>query len=195
MSALRWAAVPLAVGALGTNVAIAAADEPPQAPAAAPTPARPPQLTPAPVPTPIQPVTGTVVYITTVTTTTTIVNAPITVVAAPITTTVNNSTNSNTHGPARGAGARERFVIDLSGCGAARGQSGIALHDPVRRAKLRLAPTAVLVVRVNGSRVTTLRLPDSSRGVALQLRLSRGGMLTIRRPSGRVLSVQGCTPA
>jgi hypothetical protein len=33
------------------------------------------------------------------------------------------------------------------------------------------------------------------RGVALQLRLSRGGMLTIRRPSGRVLSVQGCTPA
>jgi hypothetical protein len=137
-------------------------------------------------------VAGTVVYITTVTTTTTIVNAPITVVAAPITTTINSS---NTGVPARGAGTRERFVINLTGCGAARGGSGSAPRAAVGHAKVRLAPTASLAVRVNGRRVTTLRLPDSLRGVALRLRLSRRGMLTIRRPSGRVLSVQGCTPA
>jgi hypothetical protein len=193
MSALRWAAVPLVVGVLTGNVASAAADEPPAAPA--PTPAETPDPTPTAesTPAPFPPVTDSVVYITT-TTTTTIVNAPITVVAAPITTT--NNTTSDAGGAVNGA--LERFVMNLTGCGAAGGRSPTGQHDRDGRAQVRLRQNASLVVRVNGRRVTTLRLPSTGRrhprGVALRLRLAPSGMLTIRRPSGRVLAVQGCTP-
>ena len=192
MSALRWAAVPLVVGVLTGNGAVAAADEPHPAPT--PTPAATPEP-PTPEHTPAankpehHPATGTpadgVVY-TTVTTTTTIVNAPITVVAAPITTTINGSDSTG------GAQARQRFVLNLTGCGE-------PAAPRVGRAQVRLARDASLIVRVNGRQVTAFRLPATAprhaRGVALRLRLAPSGMLTIRRPSGRVLAVQGCTPA
>jgi hypothetical protein len=170
MSALRWAAVPLVIGVLTGNVAVAVADEPPPTPESTPD-----------TPTPF----------TTVTTTTTIVNAPITVVAAPITTTINTTPNT-------GAGALGQLVLNLKGCGRSAGWPPTAQRDRVRRANVRLARNASLVVRVNGRHVTTLRLPAAvrhTRGVALRLRLSPSGMLTIRRPSGRILAVQGCTPA
>jgi hypothetical protein len=193
MSAVKWAALPvIAAGLLTGEVAVAAADEP--VPTATPTPALTPTSTPVPAATPtstpdpptspIPTVTdATVVYLvtTTTTTTTTIVNAPITVVTAPITTTVNNS-----H-PTAPALRLQRQVLDLSGCGQPdRG---------AQRANVRLARDALLVVRVNHRRVAALQLPSSGRhGVPLQLRVARNGMLTIRRPSGRVVSVQGCTP-
>jgi hypothetical protein len=190
MSALRWAAVPLVAGVLTGNVAVAAADEPPPAPTPTPTPTATPDPTSTPTPesdaTPLPSETGSVVYLTTVTTTTTIVNAPITVVAAPITTTINPTTSPTA-----------RLVLNLRGCGGPGGRSPTAPH--IERAHVRLARNASLVVRVNGRRVTTLRLPATAqrhaRGVALRLRLAPSGMLTIRRPSGRILAVQGCTPA
>jgi hypothetical protein len=210
--------MPVVVGALGASAGSAAADDPPATPTPIPAAATDVIPTPTPTPTP-EPipgiVTGTVIYVTTITTTTTIVSAPITVIAAPITSTVNNTTTTNsstsstsanngntsgggTVGGGAGAGkaapAPERLVINLTGCRAPGRSSLTARRDPVRRAKVRLAPTASLVVRVNGRRVTTITLP-SLRRVALRLRLSRSGTLTIRRPSGRVLSVQGCTPA
>jgi hypothetical protein len=189
MSALRWAVVPLAVGALSANVALAAADEPPD-----PTPSS--ESTPAPH----EPDSGVMPFVTTVTTTTTNVNAPITVVAAPITTTVNGTNPAiRTPGlPVRNEAVPARFVMNLRGCDAsARGAPG-ARHDRVRRANVRLAPDASLVVQVNGRRVTTLRLPSaetSAQGVALRLRLAPNGRLTIRRPSGRIMAIEGCTPA
>jgi hypothetical protein len=88
--------------------------------------------------------------------------------------------------------------MNLTGCGGPGGGSPTAQRDRVRRANVRLAQNASLVVRVNGRHVTTLRLPSGARrrarGVALRLRLAPSGMLTIRRPSGRVLAIQGCTP-
>jgi hypothetical protein len=190
MSALRWAAVPLIVGVLTGNAAVAAADEPPPTPEPTATPTPEPTATPTPEPTATPPTP----YVTTVTTTTTIVNAPITVVAAPITTTINTTTGGNTDG-----GAREQLVLNLRGCGGPGGWSPVTQRDRVRRANVRLARNASLVVRVNGRHVTTLRLPATARrharGVALRLRLAPSGMLTIRRPSGRILAVQGCTPA
>ena len=182
--------MPVIVGVLTGNVALAAADVSPATPAPTPSPAPDPTTDPAP------PETGPANYVTTVTTTTTIVNAPITVVAAPITTTINAI--RNLPGGWSPVAARERLVIDLRGCGGAPGRSAAPRRTVVRRAKVRLARDASLVVRVNGRRVTALRLPaDTSRhrrrGVALRLRLAKNGMLTIRRPSGRILAVQGCT--
>ena len=199
MSALRWAAVPVIAGALTGSVAVAAANEPPPAPTPTPTPtpttpvASPdpsttpePAESPTPEPTPDPAATGTVVYLTTVTTTTTTtnVNAPITVVAAPITTTLNNKT-----APA----ARERFVMYLTGCG----RPGQSAKDRVRYQRVRLGSNATLVVKVNRKPVATLQVPANARrgGQMLRLRLAPNGRLTIRRPSGRILAVQGCTPA
>lgn len=194
MSGRRWAALPVIVGVLTGNVALAAADVSPATPAPTPSP------TPEPTTAPVPPDTALGnYYVTTVTTTTTIINAPITVVTAPISTTVNTLPNLpgalGRGGIGNPIGARERFVINLSGCGRqARPTPGRA-----RRANIRLGRNASLVVRVNGKRVTALRLPAGSqrhrRGTALRLRLAANGMLTIRRPSGRILSVQGCTPA
>jgi hypothetical protein len=170
--------VPLVVGVLTGNGAVAAANEPPPAPT--PTPAATPEP-PNPEHTPAASTPEGSPYLTTVTTTTTIVNAPITVVAAPITTTINGSDPQ----------ARQRFVLNLTGCGG-------PAAPRVGRAQVRLGRDASLVVRVNGRPVTTFRLPATAqrhaRGVALRLRLAPSGMLTIRRPSGRVLALQGCTP-
>jgi hypothetical protein len=196
MSALKWAALPVvAAGVLTGNVPFAAADEPapPPAPRPAaapalpsvpslPTPAPEPSATPTPEPAPAA---GSVVYLTTVTTTTTTVNAPITVVAAPITTTLNTTSSTDR------MQARERLVMDLTGCGRARRRPG----GGVRHAHVRLARDAILVVRVNRRRVATLRLPSTAGRRALRVRLAPNGMLSIRRPSGRLLAVQGCTPA
>jgi hypothetical protein len=192
---------------LTANVGPAVADEPAATPTPAPvtappapdsdsTPAPDPAESPAPEPTPapVPPEDGQINYITTVTTTTTTVNAPIIVVAAPITTTTNNTTAAGGTGA---NGALERFALSLTGCG--RGGSPVASNDRVRSAHVRLAENATLIVRVNGRRVATLRLPPTAqrrpRGVALRLRLAPDGMLTIHRPSGRVLAIQGCTPA
>jgi hypothetical protein len=199
MSALKWAAVPVLAGVLYGNVAIAAADEPAppptSAPAAAadPTPTPDPTATPTPEPTPMpsEPGTGSVVYLTTVTTTTTTVNAPIIVVAAPITTTLNTtSTGTNSTGGSK----RERFVMDLTGCAGPRPGSPVPPPKRVRYAHVRLARDATLVVRVNRRQVATLRLPSTARHRTLRLRLAPNGMLSIHRPSGRVLAVQGCIP-
>jgi hypothetical protein len=180
---------------LTANVGPAVADEPATAPTPTPVAAPPaPDSTPAtdPAESPTPPEDGQINYVTTVTTTTTNVNAPIIVVAAPITTT-NNTT------AAGGTGALERFALSMTGCGRAGSQSAVAQRDRVRYAHVRLAQNATLMVRVNGRRVATLRLPPTAdrrpRGVALRLRLAPDGMLTIHRPSGQVLAVQGCTPA
>jgi hypothetical protein len=187
---------------LTANVGPAVADEPATeptptpvaAPDSTPTPDPAEAPTPEPTPTPVPPEDGQINYITTVTTTTTTVNAPIIVVAAPITTTNNTTTAA---GGAGANGALERFALSLTGCGRGGSSSPVAQHDRV--AHVRLAENATLLVRVNGRRVATLRLPPTAqrrpRGVALRLRLAPDGMLTIHRPSGRVLAVQGCTPA
>jgi hypothetical protein len=184
--------LPVIVGVLTGNVALAAADVSPATPAPTPSPAPDETTTPAPAET------GPANYVTTVTTTTTVINAPITVVAAPITTTTINNTRNLPGGAWSPVATRERFVIDLRGCGS-RGRSTVSRRTLVRRANVRLGRNASLLVRVNGRRVTALRLPPTSkhrrRGVALRLRLARNGMLTIRRPSGRILAVQGCSPA
>ena len=185
MSGRRWAALPVIVGVLTGNVALAAADVSPA---------------PSPTPEPTDPAPAAETplgnyYVTTVTTTTTIINAPITVITAPISTTMDTVRNLPGALDRGGIAARERFVINLSGCG----RQGRPALRRARRANIRLARNASLVVRVNGKRVTALRLPDGSRrhrrGVALRVRLAPNGMLTIRRPSGRILSVQGCSPA
>jgi hypothetical protein len=204
MSVLRWAAaVPVVVvGVLTGNTALAVAAGPPGGPAPAPTttPSPTPGATPAPAQTPTppadtadppaNPADGHVQYVTTVTTTT--VNAPIIVVAAPITTT--NTTNPD--GLANQA--RERFVVYMRGCGQDRGRSPAGGHVAgVRRARVRLARNATLIVRVNGRRVASLHIPPSARRhrtqrVPLRLRLARDGWLTIRRPSGRIASIPAC---
>ena len=212
MTGLRWlAAVPVLAGALTGSVAVAAASEPapapptpaeaPTSPTAAPTspdPAASPTPTPTETPTPpIPPGTETVVYLTTVTTTTTTtnVNAPITVVTAPITTTLTTPTTPTT--PTQPAGAApDRLVMYLNGCGRPAGPSPSPQRDRVRNAHVRLGSNATLVVRVNGRHVATLHIPSTARRrQMMRLRLAPNGMLTIRRPSGRVLAVQGCTPA
>jgi hypothetical protein len=208
MSALRWAAVPVLAGVLTGNIASAAANEP--APPPTPAPAAAPDPTPTPTPgsdpaattdpaatpepDPSAPAPDSVTYVTTVTTTTTTVNAPIIVVAAPITTNL-NTTTTGAPDAAGGRQARERVVMNLTGCGQPDRQTPATPRNRVRSAHVRLARNATLVVRVNGRQVATLRLPTSARHRALRLRLTPDGMLSIQRPSGRVLAVQGCTPA
>jgi cytoskeletal protein RodZ len=197
MSAIRWAALPVIAGVLSGPVAVAAADEPAPTPTPTPTTTPSPSATPSPTPTPTTNTAGeSIVYITTITTTvtTTIVNAPITVIAAPVTTTINHPTNGSGHHDA--GRARRRVVLNLSGCG----QAPLSAAAPRRgQARVRLARNAVLLVRVNGKQVTAVRPPsaeagDHSRRVPLRLRVAPNGILTIRRPSGHVMSVRGCTP-
>ncbi|MDA0165643.1 hypothetical protein OM076_35580 [Solirubrobacter ginsenosidimutans] len=171
--------------------------------------------TPTPTPTTVPPglpelpdVAGSVIYVVTVTTTvtTTTVTAPITVVAAPITTTVNNATNnttnnstsSTTQAPAPAPGAqterkRGRMEINLRGC-----QSGAAGDRFARmQTQVRLPRGTQLIVRVNGRQVGVLDLGAGSdataKPVPLRIRVQRNGMLSIWRPSGRVLTSQGCS--
>jgi hypothetical protein len=242
MSARRWAIVPVVVGALAGNVALAGAKEPAPARTTAPssdtpvdpTPATGPGISPAseatPTPSPSPDggtgdrpgptAAGTLVYITTITTTTTIVNAPIIVVAAPITTTTttNNTTNSASTNssststaagngstlrpPGAGVDAPQRLELDLRGCSRRVPGAPVARHartrSVVRLSEVRLGRNATLVVRVNRRGVATLRVPTNASGtdsVPLQVRLAANGMLTIQRPSGLVLQVQGCTPS
>lgn len=193
MSALTWAAIPVIAGVLTTHAAPAAANDPAPPPPPAPTPA-PAATDPTPEPaTPAtpepEPAPNAPMYVTTITTTTTTINAPIIVVAAPITTNLNTTTTS---GP-DGRPLRERVMIDLTGCG--RPATPAEPRDPDGTARVRLARDATLVVRVNRKPVATLRLPSNARHRALRLRLAPDGRLSIHRPSGRVLAVQGCTPA
>jgi hypothetical protein len=147
------------------------------------------------------------VYVVTITTTvtTTTVTAPITVIAAPVTTTTtsnnSNTTNTNSSSSTTAAGApatkpatsvtatgkRAELNINLQGC-TAKGTPGRS------RAQLRLPRGTTLVVRVNGHRVGTLELDSAKRRtLPLRLRLRQDGTLTVRRPSGRVLAIQGCS--
>lgn len=207
MPALRWAAAAAVAGILVGDVAVAAADPPPDAsptltPTTSPTPAPTASPTPAPetpvlpFPTPPPDPSGTTIYVMTVTTTTTAVNAPITWVAAPISTTVSN-TSSNPAAPGSagsleqtGAGRNAKLEVDLAGCGAS---SPAAKHKSPQRAQLRLPQSGTLMLRVNGRRVGSLQLPSTSRGVPLRIELGKDGMLSVRRPSGSVLHVRACS--
>jgi hypothetical protein len=141
-------------------------------------------------------VSGTTIYVITVTTTTTAINAPITWVAAPITSNVSNaSTTGGTTTPPgsleqSGAGKDAKLEVDLSGCGAPAQKTK---SKSSQHAQLRLPKSGTLLLRVNGKRVGRLQLPSTSRGVPLRIVLGNDGMLTVRRPSGSVLHVQACT--
>jgi hypothetical protein len=197
----------------------AAAQEPVPTPTATPVPtpsATPvPTPTPLPVPVPVPPVVaGTVVYIITVTTTTTTteVNAPITWVAAPVTTnttntsattgtTANNVSNSNTTAgtPASdGAGGNAgQTELSLRGCARPAGARAARRRAPIQTARIRVPSDAQLVVNVNGKPVGNLQLDSGARktrGIPLRVQLAASGVLTVHRPSGRILRVQACTP-
>jgi hypothetical protein len=160
-------------------------------PTASPTPTPTPTPTPAlPFPTPEPTASGTTIYVVTVTTTTTAINAPITWVAAPVTTNVSNRTSPAGSLEQSGSGKRAKLEVDLSGCGVHAPKSK---NKSAQRAQLRLPKSGTLLLRVNGKRVGSLRLPSTSRGVPLRIMLSKDGMLTVRRPSGSVLHVQACT--
>jgi hypothetical protein len=213
MAALRWTAVAAVTGVLASQSGLAAAQEPTPTPTATPE----PTPTPFPVPVPVPPppaVAGTVIYIITVTTTTTTtaINAPITWIAAPITTNVSNANattdttannvNSSTAGTPAGTPASNganpaggQTELSLSGCGAkARSARGNAV---IQTARIRVPSDAQLAVRVNGKSVGNLRLDPGARkarGIPLRVELAASGMLTVYRPSGRILRVQACTP-
>jgi hypothetical protein len=204
MSALKWATALVVAGAVAAPAGVAAADDDPApAPTATPTPTATPSPTPAPSTAPAGPIdgvgNGNTVYVITVTTTT--VNAPITWVAAPITTTVNNtsssaSSNSNSSSSTTAApGKGGRLELDITGC---RKTPAKTLSRPVhQQSRLRVPGTAALLVRVNGRRVGTVQLTGAvakGKGVPLNVRLDANGRLTIKRPSGRILQVQACSP-
>jgi hypothetical protein len=201
-----WAAATAAAALLAVPTATAAATD---------TTDIDPLPTPTPTPTPdilpdLPDVAGSVIYVVTVTTTitTTTVTAPITVIAAPITTTVNNNsnssatTNSSTNASAPTAQPSPspapqverhdgRMEINLRGC--RRTATG---HRFARmQTQVRLPRGTQLVVRVNGRQVGTLDLGGAggSKAVPLRIKVRPDGMLSIWRPSGRVLSTQGCS--
>ena len=214
----RWAVATAAVAVLAAPGARALADSPD--PSATPVPTVAPTETPTPVPTvppvatglpglPDPPTDGAWnVYVVTITTTvtTTTVTAPITVIAAPVTTTTTTTTNNSsanssnsastntanggttTTAPAtrvRADGRRATLDIDLRGCSRVRVRA---------RSSVRLPRGATLVVRVNGHRVGTLELDSAKRAtLPLRLQLRKNGTLIVRRPSGRVLAIQGCS--
>jgi hypothetical protein len=198
MPALRWAAAAAVAGILAGDVAVAAADPPPEpsqtpvpVPTASPTPTPVPDL---PFPTPEPTASGTTIYVITVTTTTTAINAPITWVAAPVTTNVSNGGGATPAGSLEqsGAGKAAKLEVNLRGCGASSPKSKTKSKSS-QHAQLRLPKSGTLLLRVNGKRVGSLRLPSTSRGVPLRIVLGKDGMLTVRRPSGSVLHVQACT--
>jgi hypothetical protein len=195
MSALKWATALVVAGAVAAPAGVAAADD---APAPSPTPTATPTPSPTPTPTPAPSIdgvgNGNMVYVITVTTTTTTVNAPITWVAAPITTTVNTNSSSSNTNAATGTGGR--LELDITGC---RKTPARTLERPAvhQRSQLRVPGTATLLVRVNGRRVGTVQLAGAvatGKGVPLGVRLDAQGRLTIKRPSGRILQVQACSP-
>lgn len=225
MPALRWAAAAAVAGVLAGDVALASADPPPDATATttptatvtatptpdatetpAPTPTPIPGL-PLPTPTPTPLPSGTTIYVITVTTTTTAINAPITWVAAPITTTVTNAsstngTTSNTVAGAggtpaslsqRGSGRKSKLEVNLNGCGDA--PSKTKKKTKKTSAALRLPKSGTLLLRVNGKKIGSIRLASSDRGVPLRIVLQPNGMLSVRRPSGDVLSMLACNPS
>ena len=204
-----WAAATVAAALLVAHTATAAATD---------TVGTDPSPTPTPTPTPtavvpglpeLPDVAGSVIYVVTVTTTitTTTTTAPITVVAAPITTTVNNATSNTTNSstsantqaatpPAGGAEtehSRGRMEINLRGCRPS------ATGDRFARVQtqIRLPRGTQLVMRVNGRQVGVLDLGAgggaTAKSVPLRIKVQRDGMLSIWRPSGRVLATQGCS--
>jgi hypothetical protein len=213
MAARRWTMVAAVTGALAWHAPSAGAQEPVPTPTPTPTP------TPVPVPIPTPPaVAGTVVYIITVTTTTTTtaINAPITWVAAPITTNVNNASTTNgttatnvnntsaatttpatgtTNGAANPGGGQTE--LSLRGCTRrARGRA-TRKDAAIQTARIRVPSDAQLVVNVNGKPVGNLRLDSGARrarNIPLRVKLAADGVLTVHRPSGRILRVQACTP-
>lgn len=170
----------------------------------------PPTPTPVPGLPELPDVAGSVVYVVTVTTTvtTTITTAPITVIAAPVTTTVNNnststSSNSATSAPAQAAppaaeteqtSRRGRMEINLRGC---RPRDASGKRFARIQTQLKLPRDTRLVVRVNGRQVGTLDLGGggsaNTKPVPLRIKVRPDGVLSIWRPSGRVLTTQGCS--
>jgi hypothetical protein len=205
MSALKWATALVVAGAVAAPAGVAAADDDPAptptaTPTATATPS--PTPTPTPTPTPAAPIdgvgNGNTVYVITVTTTT--VNAPITWVAAPITTTVNNNSNSsssnNTSNNSSSTGSNGRLELNLTGCTKTAPKAAKLRKAAHQKSQLRVPGQATLLVRVNGHRVGTVQLAGvtKGKGVPLNVRLDTNGRLTIKRPSGRILQVQACTP-
>jgi hypothetical protein len=223
MAALRWTAVAAITGLLA-GPAAASAQEPTPTPTATPVPTPTPTPLPSPVPVPVPPppaVAGTVIYIITVTTTTTTteVNAPITWVAAPITsnttntsatngTTATNVSNTTAGAPgsngangadgANGAGATGgQTELSLRGCGRVTSKRAARSRAAIQTARIRVPSDAQLVVHVNGKAVGNLQLDPGARkarGIPLRVKLAANGVLTVDRPSGRILRVQACTP-
>jgi hypothetical protein len=221
MPALRWAAAAAVAGVLAGDVALASADPPPEAtptptPTVSPTPTPTPTATATPTPTPAPELpiptptplpSGTTIYVITVTTTTTAINAPITWVAAPITTTVSNTSSTNgttsntvagsTQPPASlsqtGTGKSAKLEVNLNGCGGSKAKPKTTTKKT--SAQLRLPKSGTLLLRVNGKRIGSIQLPSSERGIPLRIVLQPNGMLSVRRPSGSVLSILACTPS
>jgi hypothetical protein len=203
MPVRTWAAATAAAALLAAHTATAAATDNVETD---------PPPTPTPTPVPGLPelpdVAGSVIYVVTVTTTitTTTVTAPITVVAAPITTTVNNTDNTTNNSTststqaapgAEGAEAtrsRGRMEVNLRGC-RRRGAAGARFGR--MQTQMRLPRGTQLVVRVNGRQVGVLDLDAgrdaTAKPIPLRITVRRDGMLSIWRPSGRLLATQGCS--
>jgi hypothetical protein len=206
MPVRTWAAATAAAALLAAHTATAAATDNVETDP-------PPTPTPTPTPVPGLPelpdVAGSVIYVVTVTTTitTTTTTAPITVVAAPITTTVNNNTDNTTNNStststqaapgaagAESTSSRGRMEINLRGC-RRRGAAGARFAR--MQTQLRVPRGTRLVVRVNGRQVGVLDLDAgndaTAKPIPLRISVRRDGMLSIYRPSGRVLETQGCS--
>ncbi|RKQ86837.1 hypothetical protein C8N24_4852 [Solirubrobacter pauli] len=215
MPARPWAVATAAAALLAAQAVPAGADSAEPVPTPTPEPTPTPTPTAAPTATPIVPglpevpdLGGTVIYVVTVTTTitTTTTTAPITVIAAPVTTTTTTTNNSNsssttsatTQSPQSAANVaasdrngRGSLEINLRGCARKRARLDGS------RTQLRLPRGTSLVLRVNGRRVGVLDL-DGDRGanakpLPLRITLRADGVLTVQRPSGRVLRIQGCS--
>ena len=214
MAVLRWTMMAAVTSLLAGHAGSAAAQEPVPTPTATPEPTPTPTPTPLPVPVPPPPaVAGTVIYIITVTTTTTTtaINAPITWIAAPITTNVDNASTTNgttdtnvtntTAGttPAGGTANANSGQTELSlrGCTKRAGARAARKNAAIQTARIRVPSDAQLVVNVNGKSVGNLQVDSGARkprGIPLRVKLAASGVLTVYRPSGRILRVQACTP-
>jgi hypothetical protein len=218
MPARLWAVATAATALIAAQAVPAGAD--PDAPDPTPTPT--PTVTPTPTPTATPTATPTpipgfpdlpdfansVIYVVTVTTTvwTTTTTAPITVVAAPITTTTttNNNTNSTSTSNASTQSStaaanvdatkrngRSNLEINLQGCKRKR------VRLAGSQTQLRLPNGTSLVLRVNGRRVGVIDLDGdraaNAKPLPLRIKLRPDGQLTVRRPSGKVLQIQGCS--
>jgi hypothetical protein len=217
MPARLWAVATAAAALIAAQAVPAGAD--PDTPDPTPTPT--PTVTPTPTPSPTASPTPTpipgfpdlpdfansVIYVVTVTTTvtTTTTTAPITVVAAPITTTTttNNNTNSTSTSNASTQSSTAAANVDATKGKPAnleinlRGCKRKKVRLVGSKTQLRLPRGTSLVLRVNGRRVGVLDLngdrDPKAKPLPLRIQLRADGRLSVYRPSGKVLQIQGCS--